>query len=338
MFSHTTPVWCGCGRARGSRDSSGQFGRVSCGSVRPLAAQELHANSNTGAEANASALAVYSPGYTYGLTCIAGGTAKANEARGQVRAMLDLALDLARPRACAQRGCRPGRAGPPAQAKALRPCSTRISPRAAAGRRLQPCGCGSCYSPAAAAAAACAPSLGAPRMRPVVRVRVRARARARARGRGSDLWSRFGSGSGSGLGLGFGFGFGTGFGFGLATYGLRGLRAAVHRLVAGYHPLSPLLACVRGSDRYTGEGRPRGAISGGPCPLVIIPYARSQHERRGPGGALGSAGRICGGRPHRCGRGGAALFQPAHLELPQLRVWAPVPPHHARAWLGVGVG
>ena len=130
---------------------------------------------------------------------------------------------------------------------------------------------------------------------------------------------------------GFGFGFGIGFGLGLATYGLRGLRAAVHRLVADYHPLSPLLACVRGRDRYTGEGRPRGAISGGPCPLVIIPYARSQHERRGPGGALGSAGRICGGRPHRCGRGGAALFQPAHLELPQLRVWAPVPPHHARA-------
>ena len=251
------------------------------------------------------------------------------------------------------KGERSSRAGAGAASPASRPhlapsCGGCYSPATAL---LQPC-----YSPAAAAAAACAPSFGAPRMRPVVRVRVevrvrararararagaraRARAGARARGRGSDLWSRFGSGSGSGLGLGFGFGFGIGFGWGLATYGLRGLRAAVLRVVAGYHPLSPILACVRGRDRYTGEGRPRGAISGGPCPLVIIPYARSQHERRGPGGALGSAGRICGGRPHRCGRGGAALFQPAHLELPQLRVWAPVPPHYARAWLGVGVG
>ena len=209
--------------------------------------------------------------------------AGAGDARSRSRPRSAACVRAARLSARQGRATRASEGPPPL----LHPHLARISPRAAAGRRLQPCGCGSCYSPAAAAAAACAPSLGAPRMRPVVRVRVRARARARARGRGSDLWSRFGSGSGSGLGLGFGFGFGTGFGFGLATYGLRGLRAAVHRLVAGYHPLSPLLACVRGSDRYTGEGRPRGAISGGPCPLVIIPYARSQHERRGAGGALG---------------------------------------------------
>ena len=141
-------LWCTGGL------SSGQFGRFSCGSVRPLAAQELHANSNTGAEANASALAVYSPGYTYGLTCIAGGTAKANEARGQVRAMLHPHLALISPRAAT--------------------ASTALRLR----RLLQPC-----YSPAAAAAAACAPSLGAPRMRPVVRVRIKVRVRARARAR-----------------------------------------------------------------------------------------------------------------------------------------------------------
>ena len=179
--------------------------RLSCGSVHVLAAQELHANSTTpgGRGQRKRALAVYSPGYTYGLTCIAGGTAKANEARGQVRAMLHPHLALISPRAAAA-----------ATALRLR-------------RLLQPC-----YSPAAAAAAACAPSLGAPRMRPVVRVRIkvrvrararararagaraRARAGARARGRGSDLWSRFGSGSGSGLGQGSGSGLGSGSGWG----------------------------------------------------------------------------------------------------------------------------
>ena len=104
---------------------------VSCGSVlrprlvwlgttsslRGSGTRIIHANSNTGAEAQRKrARSIQSRVYLHGLTCIAGGTAKANEARGQVRAL-------------------------------LHPHLARISPRAAAAATalLQPC-----YSPATA--------------------------------------------------------------------------------------------------------------------------------------------------------------------------------------------
>ena len=172
---------------RGVVPVSGRVHAVSCGSVHVLAAQELvHANSTTRGPRPTQARSQYTVQgiLTVLLTCIAGGTAKANEARGQVRALLDLALDLARPRACARRGCRPGRPGPPAYAKVLRPCFTRISPssRPELRRRLQPC-----YSPATA----------------LLRLRRRLAPRAWAR-LGCDLWLGLGLGLGPGLRLGLG--------------------------------------------------------------------------------------------------------------------------------------
>ena len=112
--------WSDLRRARRQSPSGRVHGLVWLGttsSLRGSGTRIIHANSNTGAEAQRKrARSIQSRVYLHGLTCIAGGTAKANEARGQVRAL-------------------------------LHPHLARISPRAAAAATalLQPC-----YSPATA--------------------------------------------------------------------------------------------------------------------------------------------------------------------------------------------